>query len=179
MSWNDGYERKKFEQEQKAQAKVYRKCGMSEEQIQAMYLLDLREYRNNRNYATHIQSIEELESDGEESRNVLHRKFLLSTTCTMDLSECGRFGWIDEIENAALYIAISKLTAEQKELYTALLNFGASVQKVLGYDDDTVDQLGGWVDAYYGVQIDSCLGDNVFDIKWIIINFVMKICFDT
>lgn len=94
MSWNDGYERKKFEQAQKAQAKAYRKCGMSEEQIQAMYLLDLREYRNNRNYATHIQSIEELESDGEESRNVLHRKFLLSMTCKMDLSECGRFGWI-------------------------------------------------------------------------------------
>lgn len=37
MSWNNGYERKKFEQEQKAQAKEYRKCGMNEEQIQAMY----------------------------------------------------------------------------------------------------------------------------------------------
>ena len=130
MSWNDGYERKKFEQEQKAQAKAYRKCGMSEEQIQAMYLLDLREYRNNRNYATHIQSIEELESDGEESRNVLHRKFLLSMTCTMDLSECGRFGWIDEIENAALYIAISKLTAEQKELLTLLYHDGNSQTEV-------------------------------------------------
>ena len=41
MSWNNGYERKKFEQEQKAQAKEYRKCGMNEEQIQAMYLQDL------------------------------------------------------------------------------------------------------------------------------------------
>lgn len=120
MSWNDGYERNKFEQEQKAQEKVYRKCGMSDEQIREMYLLDLREYRNNRNYAMHIQSIEELESDGEESRNVLHRKFLLSMTCTMDLSECGRFGWIDEIEKTALHIAISKLTAEQKELLTLL-----------------------------------------------------------
>ena len=37
MSWNNGYKRKKFEQEQKAQAKEYRKCGMNEEQIQAMY----------------------------------------------------------------------------------------------------------------------------------------------
>ena len=27
MSWNNGYERRKFEQEQKAQAKEYRKCG--------------------------------------------------------------------------------------------------------------------------------------------------------
>ena len=88
MSWNNGYERRKFEQVQKAQAKEYRKCGMNEEQIQAMYLQDLQEYRNNRIYAIHIQSVEELESDGEESRNALHKKFLLSMTCTM-----GRQGW--------------------------------------------------------------------------------------
>lgn len=94
MSWNNGYKRKKFEQEQKAQAKEYRKCGMNEEQIQAMYLQDLQEYRNNRVHAIHIQSIEELEGNGEESRNALHKKFLLSMTCTMDMSECGRYGWI-------------------------------------------------------------------------------------
>ena len=29
MSWNNGYERKKFEQAQKAQAKEYRKYGMN------------------------------------------------------------------------------------------------------------------------------------------------------
>lgn len=112
MSWNNGYERKKFEQAQKAQAKEYRKCGMNEEQIQAMYLQDLQEYRNNRIYAIHIQSIEEIESDGEESRNALHKKFLLSMTCTMDMSECGRYGWIDEIENNALYCAICKLNTK-------------------------------------------------------------------
>lgn len=120
MSWNNGYERRKFEQVQKAQAKEYRKCGMNEEQIRAMYLQDLQEYRNNHIYAIHIQSIEELESDGEESRNALHKKFLLSMTCTMDMSECGRYGWIDAMENTALYGAISKLTTDQKELLTLL-----------------------------------------------------------
>lgn len=128
MSWNNGYERRKFEQEQKAQAKEYRKCGMNEEQIQAMYLQDLQEYRNNRVYAIHIPSIEELESDGEESRNVLHKKFLLSMTCTMDMSECGRYGWIDEIENNALYCAICKLNTNQKELLTLLYE---QVQKLM------------------------------------------------
>ena len=56
MSWNNGYERRKFEQVQKAQAKEYRKCGMNEEQIQAMYLQDLQEYRNNRIYAIEGQN---------------------------------------------------------------------------------------------------------------------------
>ena len=130
MSWNNGYERKKFEQAQKAQAKEYRKCGMNEEQIQAMYLQDLQEYRNNRIYAIHIQSIEELESDGEESRNALHKKFLLSMTCTMDMSECGRYGWIDEMENTALYGAISKLTPDQKELLTLLYRDGYTQTEV-------------------------------------------------
>lgn len=130
MSWNNGYERRKFEQKQKAQAAIYRKYGMSEDQIQAMYLEDLWEYRNNRNYAMHIQPIEELESDGEESRNALHKKFLLSMTCTMDLSECGRFGWIDEIENIALYRAVSKLTAGQKELLTLLYRDGYTQTEV-------------------------------------------------
>ena len=119
MSWNNGYERKKFEQEQKAQAKEYRKCGMNEEQIQAMYLQDLQEYRNNRIYAIRIQSIEELDSDGEESRNALHKKFLLSMTCTMDMSECGRYGWIDEIENNALYCAVCKLNEQVQKLMDA------------------------------------------------------------
>lgn len=130
MSWNDGYERKKFEQAQKAQAKAYRKCGMNEEQIQAMYLHDLQEYRNDRIYAIHIQSIEELESDGEESRNALHKKFLLSMTCTMDMSECGRYGWIDEIESKALYCAVCKLSANQKELLTLLYRDGYTLSEV-------------------------------------------------
>ena len=130
MSWNNGYERRKFEQAQKAQAKEYRKCGMNEEQIRAMYLQDLQEYRNNRIYAIHIQSIEELESDGEESRNALHKKFLLSMTCTMDMSECGRYGWIDAMENTALYGAISKLTTDQKELLTLLYRDGYTQTEV-------------------------------------------------
>jgi hypothetical protein len=87
MSWNDGHERRRFEQKQRTQANEYHKYGMNEEQIHAMYLQDLQEYRNDRIYAIHIQSTEELESDGEESRNALHKKFLLSMTCTMDMSE--------------------------------------------------------------------------------------------
>ena len=103
---------------------------MNEEQIQAMYLHDLQEYRNNRIYAIHIQPIEELDSDGEESRNALHKKFLLSMTCTMDMSECGRYGWIDAMENTALYGAIFKLTTDQKELLTLLYRDGYTQTEV-------------------------------------------------
>lgn len=95
-----------------------------------MYLQDLQEYRNDRIYAIHIQPIEELESNGEESRNALHKKFMLSMTCTMDMSECNRYGWIDEIENNALYCAICKLNTNQKELLTLLYRDGYTLSEV-------------------------------------------------
>lgn len=126
MSWNNGYERKKFEQKQRTQAKEYSNCGMSESQIQEMYLHDLREYRNNRNYAIHIQSIDELENYGDKIRGLPHKKHLVSVSCSIDISECGRFDWIEEIENAALYGAIFKLTPDQKELLTLLYRDGYS-----------------------------------------------------
>ena len=42
MSWNNGYERKKFEARQKKQAEEYKAQGMTEEQIKALYEFDLR-----------------------------------------------------------------------------------------------------------------------------------------
>ncbi len=53
------------------------------------------------------------------------------------------------------------VTADQKELYTTMLDFGASVQKVLGYTNENIDQLGGWANAYYGVKVDSCVDGEV------------------
>lgn len=53
MSWNDGYERKKFERKQVGQAKRFKDLGMTDEQIQEIYALDLREYRNNRIFSIH------------------------------------------------------------------------------------------------------------------------------
>ena len=97
MSWNDGYERKKFEKKQAAQAEQYRLLGMNEAQIHAIYLFDLEEYRCNRIFAAHVQSIEGQERDGEESRNMLHKKYFETMICSLDLTEVDRFGWIEEI----------------------------------------------------------------------------------
>lgn len=44
----------------------------------------------------------------------------------MDMSECSRFEWIEEIENSVLYLAISELAVQQKELLTLLFIDGYS-----------------------------------------------------
>ena len=134
MSWNDGYERKKFERKQVGQAKRFKDLGMTDEQIQEIYALDLREYRNNRIFSIHTQSIDSLEND--ESRNGLYKKFVTSTTCSMDMSECSRFEWIEEIENSMLYLAISKLAVQQKELLTLLYIDGYSHISSFAYAAD-------------------------------------------
>lgn len=130
MSWNDGYERKKFEKKQAAQAEQYRLLGMNEAQIHAIYLFDLEEYRCNRIFAAHVQSIEGQERDGEESRNMLHKKYFETMICSLDLTEVDRFGWIEEIKDQALYTTLTRLTAEQKELVTLLFRDGYSQAEV-------------------------------------------------
>lgn len=58
MSWNDGYERKKFMAGMKKQAEEYRTAGMTEEQIKAMYEFDLGVYKSDRTYYSHTQEYE-------------------------------------------------------------------------------------------------------------------------
>lgn len=53
-------------------------------------------------------------------------------------------------------------TADQQALYKALLDFGAAVQTVLGYNNETVSELGGWADAYYAVKLDKVKDGEVF-----------------
>lgn len=54
-------------------------------------------------------------------------------------------------------------TTEQQNLYQALLDFGASVQTVLGYTDETIDEVGGWANAYFGVKVNTVIDDAVID----------------
>ena len=58
MSWNNGYERKKFEERMKKQAEEYRREGMTEKQIQAMYDFDLAQFNSDRKYYRHTQEYE-------------------------------------------------------------------------------------------------------------------------
>lgn len=104
-----------------------------------IYASDLREYRDNRIFSIHTQSIDSLEND--ESRNGLYKKFVTSTTCSMDMSECSRFEWIEEIENSVLYLAISKLAVQQKELLTLLYIDGYSQVEIAEFFHTSKDAI--------------------------------------
>lgn len=50
MSWNDSYERKKFNARIKKEIAEYKAAGMTEEQITAIVSLDEDQYRSERRY---------------------------------------------------------------------------------------------------------------------------------
>lgn len=130
MGWNDGIERKKFETRMKKQAEEYRAAGMTEEQIQAMYEFDLAQYKSDRRFYSHTQSLEvhEFEDDdeGDESDNSLLKKFPEALTATDEdkYFSSTRFGWIESVKNEKLYDYLHDLDDLDLEILTMTVHEG-------------------------------------------------------
>ena len=114
MSWNNGYERRKFEAEQKKLAEEYRALGMSEEQIQIMYEFDLEQFNSERRYRMHTQPIqvqEFEENDADESDNTLLNEFFDELTCNIETSGYkSRYWWIEEIDDPNISMTLKSLS---------------------------------------------------------------------
>ena len=117
MEWNNGLERKKFEEKMAKQASEYRRLGMSEEQIQAMYEYDKAEFNRERREAIHNQpllgSIEDME---EEGQNPLLLRYSDRLSVELEQDEGDPFWWIDTLENEALIKAVRRLSYQEKML---------------------------------------------------------------
>ena len=122
MSWNNGYERRKFEAWQKKQAEEYRALGMTEEQIKEMYEFDLEQFNSERRYRMHTQPIhvqEFEENDADESDNTLLNEFFDELTCNIETSGYkSRYWWVEEIEDPKLAERIRLLSQDDLELLT-------------------------------------------------------------
>ena len=130
MTWNNGYERRKFEAEQEKLAEEYRALGMSEEKIKDLYEFDLAQFNSKRRYYTHTQEFttsdfEEGENDESES-TLLHKFFDELTVTIADGGYSSRYWWIEEIDDEELAGRIRKLTAEEIEMLTLVAFEGYS-----------------------------------------------------
>jgi DNA-directed RNA polymerase specialized sigma24 family protein len=122
MSWNNAYEKRKFEEKQKKQAEKYRALGMTEEQIKEMYEFDYAQFKSERRFRMHTQSFEPDKFDDDEDDNEklsIVEKFqdVLATTQD-DSTDKSRYWWIEEIENEMLLESVKKLSPEDLELIT-------------------------------------------------------------
>ena len=131
MSWNNGLEWKKFKERMKKQAAWYRKEGMTEEQIQAMYEFDLAEFLRNRREAEHTQPIDCCIDDfDDETQNYLATKFPESFSTGMGVDYSNRYWWIDTIENNDLAEAVESLLDCEKEIITLYVYEGYSPREI-------------------------------------------------
>lgn len=125
MSWNDGYERTKFEAKQKKQAEEYRALGMTEEQIQAMYEFDLEEYKSDRRHYSHTQSFipddfDENEDD-DEKLSIFEKFKDVLTTSIEESSEKSRYWWVEEIDDSETVRIVKSLSESDLEILTLMV----------------------------------------------------------
>ena len=123
MGKNYAVERAKFERQQRQQAEQYRKLGMDEGQIQAMYEFDLDTFRSDWRYEKHTQGFAASSfGDGtqDESKSALFEKFLTQLSVQPDAWH-SREWWVEEIENPQLALALKGLSKSDLEFITRIV----------------------------------------------------------
>ena len=123
MGKNYAIERAKFERQQRQQAEQYRKLGMDEGQIQAMYEFDLDTFRSDWRYEKHTQGFAASSfGDGtqDESKSALFEKFLTQLSVQPDAWH-SREWWVEEIENPQLALALKGLSKSDLEFITRIV----------------------------------------------------------
>lgn len=134
MTWNNGFERKRFEEEQKRLAEEYRKLGMSKAQIREMYLFDLAWYKSKRRYYTHTQSFASGSFDrGNEDdfESALVKVFSEALSAAMDKpNNHSRYYWVEYIENPVLVQKLKLLNENDLELLTLFAFDGYTLTEI-------------------------------------------------
>ena len=157
MSWNDGYERKKFNARIKKEIIEYKATGMTEEQITAIVSLDEDQYRSERRYHMHTQEFCESDFDdddgGDNGKSPLYEKYMEQLTVSIDdeKSTANRYGWLDDIGNAEMYVALSSMSEERVDLLTSVVFEGKSMTEIAkekGLSVSAITQRMGTIKKY-------------------------------
>lgn len=122
MCWNDGYERKRFEEKLKKQRKEYKALGMTDAEIDEVEKIDWEIYRSDRRFYTHTQPLEYEDSDFDnDDCNPLYSFFSKELSADVEPDYSNPYWWIEEIENPDLYDCIMGLPKHEKDLITYLV----------------------------------------------------------
>ena len=109
MSFNKGYELKKFEAHWKKLRIEYTAAGMTEDAIQKMYEYDRQQFNAER---THLERTQELSTDtfecSEDENSPLMKRYQDAISVTDHYHETKScFGWIGEIEHGSAKLRTS------------------------------------------------------------------------
>ena len=143
MSFNKGYELKKFEAHWEKLRIEYAAAGMTEEVIQKMYDYDRQQFNSERTFVERTQEFTAPAYEGSEeeaSPLMLRYQEVITTTDTYHETK-SKFAWIGEIENERLLSALENLSEDDLKLLTFYAYEGYTVteiSKVLGVSQPTI-----------------------------------------
>ena len=143
MSFNKGYELKKFEAHWEKLRIEYAVAGMTEEAIQKMYDYDRQQFNSKRTFVERTQEFTAPAYEGSEeeaSPLMLRYQEVITTTDTYHETK-SKFAWIGEIENERLLSALENLSEDDLKLLTFYAYEGYTVteiSKVLGVSQPTI-----------------------------------------
>ena len=143
MSFNKGYELKKFEAHWEKLRIEYAAAGMTEEAIQKMYDYDRQQFNSERTFIERTQEFTApaYESSEEEASPLMLRYQEAITTTDTYHETKSKFAWIGEIENERLLSALENLSEDDLKLLTFYAYEGYTVteiSKVLGVSQPTI-----------------------------------------
>ena len=143
MSFNKGYELKKFEAHWEKLRIEYAAAGMTEEAIQKMYDYDRQQFNSERTFIERMQEFTApAYESSEEEASPLMLRYQDAITVTDTYHETkSRFAWIGEIENERLLSALENLSEDDLKLLTFYAYEGYTVteiSKVLGVSQPTI-----------------------------------------
>ena len=143
MSFNKGYELKKFEAHWEKLRIEYAVAGMTEEAIQKMYDYDRQQFNSERTFVERTQEFTAPAYEGSEeeaSPLMLRYQEVITTTDTYHETK-SKFVWIGEIEDERLLSALENLSEDDLKLLTFYAYEGYTVteiSKVLGVSQPTI-----------------------------------------
>ena len=143
MSFNKGYELKKFEAHWEKLRIEYAAAGMTEDAIQKMYDYDRQQFNSERTFIERTQEFTApaYESSEEEASPLMLRYQEAITTTDTYHETKSKFAWIGEIENERLLSALENLSEDDLKLLTLYAYDGYTVteiSKVLGVSQPTI-----------------------------------------
>ena len=134
MSFNKGYELKKFEAHWEKLRVEYAAAGMAEDAIQKMYDYDRQQFNAER---AHLERTQELSTDtfecSEDENSPLMKRYREVTTVTDTYHETkSGFAWIGEIENERLLSALENLSGLDLKILTLYVYAGYTESEIAG-----------------------------------------------
>ena len=132
MSFNKGYELKKFEAHWGKLRIEYAAAGMTEDAIQKMYDYDRQQFNSERTFIERTQKFTApaYESSEEEASPLMLRYQEVITTTDTYHETKSKFAWIGEIENERLLSALESLSELDLKILTLYVYAGYTESEI-------------------------------------------------